>query len=333
MSLAADPSPQLARYLGGSWGEPVAIGGLRRFHGGSSRQTFRFDAAARSGRREALVLRRDPPASLIETDRRIEFGALAAAFAAGLPVPEPIALDVTAAAFGSPGFLMREVAGGRAAGLFEPEPYAPHAAAIGEQLFATLGRLHRLMPEAAGIASVPITDAIALRLDHWVRSFEADRLRPEPVMTAGIAWLRAHAPPPPQRVALVHGDYRSGNVLVADGRLLAVLDWEMAHAGDPLYDLAWLIDPLWAHGSGRPAATLPESEAIACWQAASGLTASPEALHWWRVFAQVMGLAIWISAAREVADGRCADPVLAFAGVVPYRFHTATLARLLATRT
>lgn len=331
MSLAADPTPHLARHLGALWGEPVTIAGLRRFHGGSSRQTFRFEAIAASGRHEAMVLRRDPPASLIETDRRIEFGALAAAFAAGLPVPEPLALEL-GDALGSPGFLMREVAGGKAAGLFEPEPYAPHAAAIGEQLFGALGRLHRLAPDAAGIAPVPVGDAIALRLDHWVRAFEADRLRPEPVMTAAIAWLRAHAPPAPQRVALVHGDYRSGNVLVAGDRLLAVLDWEMAHAGDPLYDLAWVLDPLWAHGSDRPAATLPAADSIACWQQASGLVATPEALYWWQVFAQVMGLAIWISAAREVADGRSADPVLAFAGLIPYHFHVATLARLLEAR-
>ncbi|KPF62447.1 hypothetical protein IP88_14740 [alpha proteobacterium AAP81b] len=329
MSLAIDPTAPLAAYLAARWDEPVSIAGLRRFHGGSSRQTFRFDAIAASGRREALVLRRDPPASLIETDRTTEFTALGAAFAAGVPVPPPLWLD-TGDALGSPGFLMREVAGGRAAGLFEPEPYGDDAAAIGTALFDSLGRIHRIAPEAAGLAPVAAGDAIRIRLDHWANAFAADRLRPEPVMEAAIRWLYATPPPPPQRVALVHGDFRSGNFLFAEDRLLAILDWEMAHAGDPLYDLAWALDPLWNHGSGRPAATLAEAQAIAVWQAASGLSAPPEALAWWRVFAQVKGLAIWISAAREIADGRSFDPVLAFAGSIPYRFHVATLARALA---
>jgi aminoglycoside phosphotransferase (APT) family kinase protein len=135
-------------------------------------------------------------------------------------------------------------------------------------------------------------------------------------------------------VTIVHGDYRSGNFLVgadADraGKVIAVLDWEMVHAGDPLEDLAWAMDPLWSHGTGRAAATLSDAEAIACWEEASGLRCDPAALAWWRVFAQVQGVVIWVSSAAEIARGRSHDPVLAFAGVLPYRFHVLTLARTL----
>lgn len=324
------PAEALAGFLAAQWGEPVAISGLKRFHGGASRQTFRFDAIGASGRREALVLRRDPVSSLIETDRAAEFAALKAFSGSAVPVPEPLWLEQDAAAFGAPGFLMREIAGGAAAGLLTPEPYGEHAATLGRALFTALGAIHRMAPAVAGLAPVAADAAALNRLAHWHAVFETDRLRPEPVIDAAFRWLERHPPPAAQRIAIVHGDFRSGNFLFAGDRLLAILDWEMVHAGDPLEDLAWVMDPLWSHFSGRPAALLDRDAAIATWEAASGLVADPQGLRWWQLFAQVMGATIWVSSAREIADGRSHDPVLGFAATVPYRFHVMTLAQTLA---
>lgn len=310
----------------------MAITGLKRFHGGSARQTYRFDATGASGRREALVLRRDPPSSLIETDRLAEYRALHCFAGSDVPVPEPLFCDATPESFGSPGFLMREVPGGLAAGLIEPLPYGDHAADIGRQFFTALGRIHAADPAGAGLPAMAPADAAAARLAHWRSAFEADAFRPEPLLDAAFAWLAANLPPPPARISIVHGDYRSGNFLHDGfGQLLAILDWEMVHPGDALEDLAWACDPLWSHFSGRPAATVPLAEAIALWEAASGLTVDPLAFRWWRLFAQVQGLVIWISAAREIVDLRSHDPVLMFAGTIPYRFHSLTLAQALET--
>ena len=326
------PAERLARYFAARWGEPVAISGLKRFHGGSARETFRFDATGASGRREALVLRRDPPSSLIETDRAVEFRALKAVHGGPVRVPEPLFCETGGEAFGSPGFIMREIAGGRAASLLEPEPYGADAGAIGTAFFAALGDLHRRDPADFELAAIAPGDAARRRLDHWRAAYLADRSRPEPVVDAAFRWLDRTPVAPPRRVSVVHGDYRSGNFLFDGPRLLAILDWEMVHAGDPLEDLAWAMDPLWAHGSGRAGAMLAEADAVRVWEAASGLAAEPAALAWWRVFAQVQGVVIWISSAREVIDGRSIDPVLGFAGFVPYRFHVATLARTLGGR-
>lgn len=324
------PADYLARYVGAKWGEVVVVDGLKRFHGGAARETFRFDAiGTASGRREALVLRRDPASSLIETDRAVEFRALQAFAGSAVPVPETLWCETDPRCFGAPGFIMREIAGGRAAGLLEPEPYGDDAAALGMAVFAALGAIHRCDPAAAGLVAMAPGNAARLRLAHWRASFEADRFRPEPVIEAGFRWLERTAVLAAQRVSIVHGDFRSGNFLFAGARLLAVLDWEMVHAGDPLEDLAWAMDPLWSHASGRAGAMLADAEAIDVWETASGLRADPAALCWWRVFAQVMGAAIWISSAREIIDGRSHDPVLAFAGLVPYRYHVLTLARSL----
>lgn len=318
-----------AHWTGESRAGETRVSGLHRFHGGAARETYRFDAT-HQGETRGFVVRRDPAASLITTSRAVEFHVLQRAHAAGLPVPEPMLLDASGAQLGAPGFVMHEVADGRAAGLFDTAPYGAAAGETGRALFSALGRLHALTPDSHDLAALPFQDAPA-RLAHWKAEIATHRLRAEPVATAAIRWLEANMPPPSGPPAIVHGDFRSGNFLVdGQNRLLAILDWEMAHIGDPYEDLAWAMDPLWSHGdSSRAAATLPHAEAIRCWEESSGRRFDPGLFGWWRLFAGVEGLAIWITSAHEVAKGRTTDPVMTFAGVVPYRFHNAQVARML----
>lgn len=325
----ADLETRLATWLSGLWGEDVRVCALERFHGGAARETYAFTALTPGGERR-LVLRRDPPSSLIVTARDVEFHALARAHAAGLPVPRPLHLAADPEILDASGFVMEAIEGGRAAGLFEPDPYGAAREAVGRELFATLGRLHALVPDEEDRARLPAWDA-AGRLAWWRETIEANSARPEPVAAAALRWLEAHVPPPSGPPALVHGDFRSGNFLVGpDNRLLAVLDWEMAHVGDPMEDLAWAADPLWGHGDAeRVAATLPLGQAVALWEAESGRRFAWETWAWWRLFAGLQGLAIWISSAREVTAHRTVDPVLLFAGLYPYRFHNAEVARML----
>lgn len=318
----------LEAYLSARWATPVAVSGLKRFHGGSARETYRFDAAA-GGTRRGLVLRRDPASSLIETDRSIEFAALQAYFGTAVPVPEPLFVEADAGPLGSPGFIMAELPEVRAASPLEPEPYGAAAGAIGEQLFTILGAIHRDVPPMLSQRLPVPENAAAARLAHWRATIAEDAIGPEPVAWAAIRWLEANLPPP-GRISVVHGDYRSGNFLIdATPQIRGIVDWEMVHLGDAHEDLAWVMDPFWAHGSTRPAGTIEEPEAIGYWEAASGLVVEPLRLRWWKVMAQLQGLAIWISSAKEVADGRSIDPALIFAGLVPYRYHNATLARAL----
>lgn len=319
------PSDLLAGFLSARLGEPVTIAGLRRFHGGAARETYRFDAVT-AGSSRGMVLRRDPSSSLIETDRAVEYRALQAFHGTDVPVPEPLYIE--AAAFGSPGFIMAEIPGVRAASLFEPEPYGAQAADVGAQMFTILGRIAARDPADLDLA-MP-AEPWRERLEHWAATIRTDAQRPEPVAWAAIRWLERNPPPPPARPSVVHGDYRSGNFLVDDANVIrAVVDWEMVHAGDPHEDLGWAMDPLWAHGGDRPGGTVSEAEALATWERASGLKVDPAALRWWRVYAQLMGLAIWISSAAEVASGRNLDPVMVFSSLYPYRWHNASLARTL----
>ncbi|MFQ3667214.1 MAG: phosphotransferase family protein [Sphingomonadaceae bacterium] len=328
--MAADLEAQLASAVTALWGEEASVSELARFHGGAARETWRFVAEA-ADRRAALVMRRDPAASLITTSRAVEFHVLDRASRAGLPAPRPLLLDMSGDTFGSAGFLMEAVEGGRAAGLFETDPYGRAAATTGRELFAVLGRLHALPVSAADRAVLP-DHPPAARLAHWAREIAQHSTYPQPVAQAALRWLEAHCPEPSGPPALVHGDFRSGNFLVDSGnRLLAVLDWEMAHLGDPMEDLAWAADPLWGHGeTERVGAMLPLADAIAAWEQASGRRFAAEVWPWWQLFASFAGLAIWISSGFEVAQLRTVDPVMAFSAYYPYRFHNARVARLLA---
>lgn len=331
---------RLSAYLSDLQQEVVAVERLSRIPGGASRETYRFDAVTAHGAR-GMILRRDPPDSLIDTDRRIEYLAYQSFHPLGIPTPEPIVLEEGSQALERPFFLMSRVDGGAAASPFQPDPYAPHAAAIGEQFFTILGRIAAADPSALPIAQAaeaPAPDACWSReLAHWERELDKDELHPQPIARAAIRWLRRNPPPPAQKISVVHGDYRSGNFLHdGAGNILAILDWEMAHLGDPLEDLGWAIDPLWSHfeppeNDGRVSGLLPRSEAIRLWEQASGLRAHSEALAWWELFNSFKGLVIWVSAAKTYRDGGGRDPVLGFSGWYTARRHDIILAeRLLA---
>ncbi|MCS6985989.1 MAG: phosphotransferase family protein [Sphingomonadaceae bacterium] len=325
-----DLARRLEAFLGACEGGEVRVADLERLHGGAARETWRFRAVGPQGDARRLVLRRDPPSTLITTSRAVEFHALARAHAAGLPVPRPLHLAMDPEILGAPGFVMEEVLGGRAAGLFEPEPYGAQASLTGADVARALGRLHALEPDAADRAVLPHHDAAGV-LAYWAGEIERHRLGPEPVAMAALRWLERHLPAPSGPPALVHGDFRSGNFLVdGDNRLLAILDWEMAHIGDPLEDLAWLADPLWSHGDPRRAGAMrPWNELVPLWEEASGRRFRADLFAWWRLFAGFKGLAIWITSAREVVELRAADPVLAFSALWPYRAHAAEIAALM----
>jgi len=333
--LSGPLSEALATYLGRAWGEPVAIEDLARISGGASRETYRFDAVV-AGERRPLIVRRDPPGSLIETDRRSEFLALKSFHGQGVAAPEPLILELEGAELERPFFVMARIDGGATASPFAPDPYAPHAARLGEDFFGTLGRIAKADPSSLPIAEVceaPALDQCWKReLDYWSNVIETDEQHPQPIVRAAIRWLYSHPPPPAQKLSVVHGDYRSGNFLHdGEGRIIAVLDWEMAHLGDPLEDLGWALDPLWRHTEdGRVAGMVTRDEAFRIWEQASGLKVDPAGFVWWELFASVKGQAIWISSAKEFKDGGYREPILCFSGWYTARRQDEILAEHLA---
>jgi aminoglycoside phosphotransferase (APT) family kinase protein len=326
--MSEDISQRLQAYLADKLGaRDLDVAGLARIAGGASRETYRFRARySHAGRKldRALILRRDPPASLIETERATEYRAYEAFHKLGLPVPEPIALELDSPALDRPFFVMEEVENCSVGSILMPDPYGAHREKVGEQFFSILGKIAAADFEGE-------TDprrCWAHEVARWEKVIDEDEHEPQPIARAAIRWLKRNPPPPAKKICVVHGDYRTGNFLVdANGTIRAILDWEMTHLGDPLEDLGWAIDPLWSHGDpAHPAGTVDRERAFAIWEEASGMTIDRAALFWWEIFASLKGIAIWISAAREYAEGRNADAVNAFSGWYCLAFHNKVLA-------
>jgi len=314
---------RFAAYVAHRWpdAEQIRVSDLSRIHGGASRETYRLRLCLRrSGRPEErpLILRRDPPGSLIETDRANEFHAYRAFHGSAVPVPEPLWLEEDGRWLERPFFVMEQIEGGEASPQVLLAPtYSEHRERIGEQMWRILGAIHSAEPKALGLEKtmeVVAPEACAAReLATWEAVIDEDALAPQPIGRAAIRWLRRHPPAPAQRITVVHADYRTGNYLVdPEGTILAILDWEMAHLGDPLEDLAWSLNHVWQWSQPLAGGLLPRERAIGLWEEASGLRADAEALHWWEVFSSVKALAIWISSGQEYASGKSRDPILGF---------------------
>ena len=124
---------------------------------------------------------------------------------------------------------------------------------------------------------------------------------PLPAVEAGLRWLRLQPARRRPSRALVHGDFRLGNLIVDEHGLAAVIDWELCHAGDPAEDLAWLCIRSWRFGNDDlPVAGLGELEPfLDAYEAAGGTRPDPERLRWW----EAMGNVKWaVICARQAHD-------------------------------
>ena len=208
---------------------PVAS--ARLLPGGASKEAWAVDLADGT---ELLVRRAS--VGVIHRDTLTleqEFRVLEAAVAAGVAAPRPI--EYLGEVAGHEAFAMERVRGetiGRRI-VRDPPPGLPG------QLAEQLARIHAIVP----LDFLPRGDVIARFYD------ELDSVgEPHPAIEYGLAWVRERLPEPGEQV-LCHGDFRVGNFAVDERGLVAVLDWEFAHVGDPLDDVAWPIVRAWRFGA------------------------------------------------------------------------------------
>jgi aminoglycoside phosphotransferase (APT) family kinase protein len=302
------------------WAEGIQVDQLEQISGGASRQTYRFRLSySENGeaRERRLILRRDPAGSLIDTDRRIEFAAYKAFHGTDVPVPEVLWLEDDPRHLGSPFFISVEMTGFQTSPTrILMEPYAAHHEKIAEQKWSILGRITRHDPRRLGLVGtmewVDPDKCWKRELDYWEGVLDSDELIPQPIIRAAIRWMRRNPPPPAQKICVVHGDFRTGNFLYDEqGRIHGILDWEMAHLGDPLEDLGWSLGRVWCWAQDdRRGGLVSRERAVAIWEQASGLRADPAALHWWELFASVKGQGIWVSSAHAWETAENKDPIL-----------------------
>ncbi|MFT7305858.1 MAG: aminoglycoside phosphotransferase (APT) family kinase protein [Candidatus Azotimanducaceae bacterium] len=311
-----DVSNVVTHYLEEKWQSVVEVAAIEQVFGGASRETYLIQLVV-DGTPRGVVLRRDPPSSLIDTERALEYGAYAAIYPTSIPVPEPLFLENDESILGAPFSIMSEVVNAVSAVATLDETGRKR---IGEQKWRLLGELAAMDPIALGfedVCRVPELDRCAIeQLSYWRQVIETDEIHPQPVAAAALRWLEQNLPGPALKLSVVHGDYRSGNFLFEpEGEITGVLDWEMCHLGDPLEDLAWSLDPLWCWDTPQLAGSLlPHATAIQTWERASGLILNKKDFFWWRVFAAVKGLAIWVSSSEDFHNGTGKQSILAYAG-------------------
>ena len=252
---------------------------LRRLSGGASRETWSFTAVDGSGTRRPLILQLQLPVPGSQgPGMESEAALLRAAAAEGVPVPH-LVLDGDAAAGLDRAFLVTDLVEGETIPrrLLRDDAYADARAVLAAQCGAALAQIHRIDPAVA-----PGLDA-GDRLDRYrgVLDLLGD---PHPTFELALRWLDANRPPV-ATPTVVHGDFRLGNLMVDAGGLRAVLDWELAHVGDPLEDLGWLCVRSWRFGGSAPGGGL-RARTPTCsppTRQAGGQPVDPEAVRWWEV--------------------------------------------------
>jgi len=254
---------------------PARVEGLTRLSGGASKETWSFDAVGADGMRTPLILRRDPPGRPSEPgaiDR--EAAAISLAHDAGLPVPQML-LCSDGPGLGTAGMIMRRVEGETIARrILRDEQFAPARRTLVGQLGHFAARLHALAAPEFFAQPDPLA-GLREQLDSFGR--------PSEVFELALTEL-SRSQPPPREPALVHGDFRLGNLIVGPEGLRAVLDWELTHVGNPAEDLGWLCVKAWRFGARPPVAGLgSREELLAEYRAADGADISLDELRWWEI--------------------------------------------------
>lgn len=265
-------------------GNELAV--CRRLSGGASQETWLAELADGS----RCILRRAPDIrwkSDLATGLATEALLMQRAGMAG--VPSPAVLHVLAPEDGlGEGFVMGFVAGETLGQKIVRDPaFAAVRPALAGQCGRVLAAIHRI--EAADIPGLRLKTnrSKVTELADALAGFRDRR----PVFELALSWLAGHVPEDPARPALVHGDFRNGNLIVGPDGLRAVLDWELAHLGDPREDLGWIAVNSWRFGEiDRPVGGFGTREDLyAAYAAAGGGTVDPAAVR----FFEVLGTLRW----------------------------------------
>lgn len=283
----SDDAAALAEALHGIGARLLAGGGqvsnLARLSGGASQETWAFRIEGPTGE-ASLILRRAPGARITELQAGLETEAelLRLAGAAGVPVPKVRHVLAPGDHCGR-GFIMERLEGETIPRkLLRDAPFAQARERLTAQCGQALARIHAL--PLAGLPATLRRSPGSVRLAELHASF-ARLIHPNPVFALALRWLETHLPPDPP-LALVHGDFRIGNLMVGPEGLRGVLDWELAHLGDPMEDLGWICTPSWRFGQiDQPVGGFGQRQALyAAYEAAGGGRVDPDRARFWEVF-------------------------------------------------
>jgi aminoglycoside phosphotransferase (APT) family kinase protein len=281
------------------------IANLRRLSGGASQETWAFEATGPK-LSQRLILRRAPggdrqheAAAGLETEARL----MDLAGKAGIPEPPVIYVLHPEDGIGR-GFIVGFVDGetlGRK--IVRDAAFAEARKSLAFRCGEVLAAIHAIPLDQ--VPPLRHADA-ATRLDELHKRYLLGE-RPRPVFALAFEWLRHRLPKEPPAPRLVHGDFRNGNLIIGPDGLRAVLDWEIAHIGDPIEDLGWLCVGPWRFGGiDKPVGGFGTvDQLLAGYEAGGGGRIDPEQVRFWEVLGSLswgVSCASMIQAIRSGVD-------------------------------
>lgn len=288
----------------------VRIDEARLLSGGAIQENWLLSATVSGGVHDGLlecVLRSDAPSCVaVSHTRAQEFALLQEAFKAGVTVPEPLWLG-DKSVFGRDFFVMRK-ANGTAAGfrLVKDLALGGDRERLAERVGEEMARLHAIRPPAANLSFLksPVLSP-ALQGVKEFREFLDAHHTAFPALEWGIRWLEKNAPET-RSLVLTHRDFRTGNYMVDEQGLTAVLDWEFAAWSDPLEDIGWFCARCWRFGQfEKEAGGIGSREALyRGYERASGKPLDRDAVFYWEVYAHVRWAIIALQQGERHVSGQ-----------------------------
>lgn len=290
--------------------DDAEVSRVERVFGGNARQAWacvgtwtRSDGRRRD---EEMIMLSRPPGSQLHVEPRREYDVLLALQDSAVRAPRVWALDPFGEVTGASSVVLQRLPGRADAVDFLRGTDPGRGRRLTEDLACAAAALHTTDLNRVGdVLDAQVrtdgsldTRATAVTLvEQWRSTFLASRMEPFPVLDRLFGWLLDHAPEP-VRLCVVHGDLRPGNFLYRDDTVIALLDWEMVHLGDPVEDLAWVYRPLWS-----PERFLDLESFVHRYETFGGPAVDPAALVYHRILAEVKFATISLRAARAFADG------------------------------
>ena len=302
---------------------PVDIVNPERIAVGWSHETWLFEAVwadGVAGQRRDFCLRRDPGNALLreQSDLAEQFRVLRCLEATDVPAPRAYWYEADPTVLGAPAIVMERVVGEC------PSPWRragrDYYAAAAERgvlpvnFTEALAAVHNVDWQSAGLGFLGVPgegNDFALReIEKWQRLIVDSGHPGHPILTDLIGWLK-HNAPSTERLTLVHGAYRTGNVLIHEDQVSAILDWELQVIGDPMYDVAYMLTKLNREGTELLSNVVPRELFFERYQQATGIEIDEARCAYYQLLYAMRSAAFWMSAAGLFADGANDDLRLA----------------------
>ena len=291
MNDREDVPARLGAAIAGGLGPPGDILNLTRLTGGATKATWSFDALV-GDKTLPLILQQsvppsagpgEPMARLCRVSGDGEAALLRAAARSGVPVPRVRFVLRPSDGLGT-GLVTDRVEGETLGGRINRDGrFAAARETMAAQCGSILAGLHGMdtsqfpfLVDQGPAAQVALYREILDSFDH-----------PQPAIELGLSWASERLPKQ-SRTTFVHGDFRNGNFIVGPEGIRAVLDWEIAHVGDPMEDLGWLTVRTWRFGGKKPVGGFGRRQDLyEAYERAGGGPVVPEHVTFWEAFGSV----------------------------------------------